>query len=57
MMTENGITEVVIGCAIKVHRLLGPGLLESACEECVDYELGETDENLKTKAFAFNMRK
>lgn len=56
-MTENGITEVVIGCAIKVHRLLGPGLLESACEECVDYELGETDENLKTKAFAFNMRK
>jgi hypothetical protein len=52
MMTENGITEVVIGCAIKVHRLL-----ESACEECVDYELGETNENLKTKAFAFNMRK
>ena len=27
-MTENEITEVVIGCAIKVHKSLGPGLLE-----------------------------
>ncbi len=42
MMTENEITEVVIGCAIKVHRSLGPGLLESACEECMDYELRKT---------------
>ena len=29
----------VIGCAIEVHRLLGPGLLESAYEECLSYEL------------------
>jgi len=42
MMTENEITEVVIGCAIKVHRSLGPGLLESAYEECLDYELRKT---------------
>jgi len=42
MMTENEITEVVIGCAIKVHRSLGPGLLESAYEECMDYELPKT---------------
>ncbi|MCH7695395.1 MAG: GxxExxY protein [Proteobacteria bacterium] len=33
------ITEVVIGCAIEVHRELGPGLLESAYEECLAYEL------------------
>ncbi len=29
MMTENEITEVIIGCAIKVHKSLVPGLLES----------------------------
>lgn len=29
----------IIGCAIEVHRLLGPGLLESAYEECLLYEL------------------
>ena len=36
---ENQITETVIGCAIEVHRTLGPGLLESAYEECLCYEL------------------
>ncbi len=41
-MTENEITEVVIGCAIKVHRSLGSGLLESVYEECMDYELRNT---------------
>ena len=29
----------VIGCAIEVHRELGPGLLESAYEQCLAYEL------------------
>jgi len=38
-MTINEITELVIGCAIEVHRLLGPGLLESAYQECLAYEL------------------
>jgi GxxExxY protein len=42
-MTENEITEILIGCAIKVHKALGPGLLESAYEECIDYELRKTD--------------
>jgi GxxExxY protein len=35
----NEITEKIIGAAIEVHRLLGPGLLESAYEECLCYEL------------------
>ena len=39
-MELNEITSIVIGCAIEVHRNLGPGLLESAYEECLAYELG-----------------
>lgn len=38
-MRINDITEQIIGCALEVHRALGPGLLESAYEECVAYEL------------------
>ena len=35
----NELTERVIGAAIDVHRVLGPGLLESAYEACLYYEL------------------
>ena len=38
-MRENDITEKIIGCAIEVHRALGPGLLESAYEQCLCHEL------------------
>lgn len=38
-MKINEITEKIIGSAIEVHRSLGPGLLESAYEECVSREL------------------
>lgn len=38
-MTTNQITSEIIGCAINVHRVLGPGLLESAYEECLASEL------------------
>lgn len=38
-MEVNQITEKIIGCAIEVHKQLGPGLLESAYEECLFYEL------------------
>jgi GxxExxY protein len=36
---DSELTERVIGLAIEVHRHLGPGLLESAYEECLSYEL------------------
>ena len=42
-LTENEITEIIIGCAIKVHKALGPGLLESAYEECLHFELLKTN--------------
>jgi len=38
-MELNEITRIIIGCAIEVHRTLGPGLLESAYEECLIFEL------------------
>jgi len=42
-MTENEISRVVFDCALKVHKSLGPGLLESAYEECLYYELKKTN--------------
>ena len=38
-MTENEISKIVVEAALKVHKALGPGLLESAYEECLAYEL------------------
>jgi GxxExxY protein len=38
-MTENEISNKIIGAAIKVHTALGPGLLESAYQECLFYVL------------------
>jgi GxxExxY protein len=38
-MPDNGLTQAIIGAAIEVHRLLGPGLLESAYEEWFCHEL------------------
>ena len=38
-MTENDIGTAIIGAAIKVHSVVGPGLLESAYETCLVYEL------------------
>jgi GxxExxY protein len=38
---ENQITEGIITSAIDVHRILGPGLLESAYENCLIFELAE----------------
>ena len=41
-MTENELSKIVFDCALKVHQNLGPGLLESAYEECLFYELNKT---------------
>lgn len=35
----NSLTAKIIGCAIEIHRNLGPGLLESAYERCLSFEL------------------
>ena len=42
-MTENEISKIVFECALKVHKTLGPGLLESAYEECMFYELKKSN--------------
>jgi GxxExxY protein len=46
IQSVNQTTEAIIGAAIEVHKHLGPGLLESAYEECLCYEL-----NLRTIPF------
>jgi len=38
-MTENELSNRILGCAIKVHKALGPGILESAYQRCLEYEL------------------
>ena len=38
---EQEVTHCIIGASIEIHRALGPGLLESAYEECLSYELAE----------------
>ena len=38
-MEINKITDIIIRCAIRVHKELGPGLLESTYQECLRYEL------------------
>ena len=46
-MTENELSRIVFDCALKVHQSLGPGLLESAYEECSYYELRKTGLNVE----------
>lgn len=41
-MSENEVTEIIIGCAGRVHKVLGPGLSKSAYEECMGYALSRT---------------
>ena len=43
MITEDEISKIVFEAALKVHKTLGPGLLESAYEECLYYELKKYD--------------
>ena len=43
IMTENTISQIVFELGMKIHKVLGPGLLESAYEECLYYELQKRD--------------
>lgn len=47
MTVEDKLSNTIIGAAIEVHKALGPGLLESAYQECLLYEL--TDRGLHVK--------
>jgi GxxExxY protein len=46
-MVDNDLTEKIIGCSIKVHKTLGPGLLESAYQVCLYYELVKSGLNVE----------
>lgn len=41
-MTENELSNKIIGLAIEVHNALGPGLLESAYKECLFYSIKQS---------------
>ena len=46
-MDENELSKRIIGCAIEVHKQLGSGLLESAYQECLYYELIQAGLNVQ----------
>ena len=55
-MNENELSHLILQCAFTVHSELGPGLLESAYEECLFYELqqhGLTVEKQKSVTVSF----
>ncbi len=55
-MRENEISKIVFESALKVHKALGPGLLESAYEECLFYELKKSNLKVeKQKALPYNL--
>ncbi len=47
MEGDSKLTGMIIGCAIEVHKILGPGLLESAYEECLAFELSKAGLNVR----------
>lgn len=46
-MTENELSKLVVGLCLKIHKTLGPGLLESVYEEVLCYELTKLGLNFK----------
>lgn len=46
-MTENELSNKIIGCAIELHRSLGPGLLESVYESALAFDLEEIGLNIQ----------
>tara|TARA_Y100000588_G_scaffold381299_1_gene466731 strand:- start:595 stop:771 length:177 start_codon:yes stop_codon:yes gene_type:complete len=56
-MNENELAKKVIGCAIEVHRQLGPGLLESAYQACLYYELVKSNLLVQRELYHLSIRK
>ena len=48
-MTENELSHLAVGCAMRVHSALGPGLLESAYEACLRFELIKAGLNVEAQ--------
>jgi len=46
-MNENELAKIIVGKCLKIHRTLGPGLLESVYEEILFYELTKSNLNCK----------
>jgi len=40
-LNENELSAIIVNAALKVHRNMGPGLLESSYQECLSYELNK----------------
>ncbi len=49
MKEEDRISEIVVNAALKVHKVLGPGLFESTYEVCLTYELKKAGLNVETQ--------
>jgi GxxExxY protein len=49
MLIQREITETILNAAIEVHKQLGPGLLESAYEACLCYELSQKNLGFETQ--------
>ena len=48
-MEYNEISEIIIKYALKVHRKLGPGLLESTYQKCLEYELKKYELDVRSE--------
>lgn len=48
-MAKDHLTSLIIGCAMEVHSQLGPGLLESAYQQCFAYEMSFSDLRFKVE--------
>ncbi len=56
-LVHRELSEGIIGCAIAVHKQLGPGLLETAYETCLAYELQQSGHVIeRQKAMPLNYR-
>jgi len=49
-MHENELAKIIIDCCFKIHKTLGPGLLESVYEEILSHELKKNDLRLTRQA-------